>query len=136
MERYDAFRGPHFRRGFGGRPPRYDRDFRPRYGRDFEPRRFGRYDRDVFPERPRSGRAPRELSDRQILDAVCDTMTEDGYIRSDGIEVTVKDGVVTLRGEVGDYLEARYAWDDAWETEGVRGVISHLTVRTEPPAGQ
>ncbi len=59
-------------------------------------------------------------------------MSEDGYIESDGIEVTVQNGVVTLRGEVADYMQARYAWDDAWETEGVRGVINHLTVRTDP----
>jgi osmotically-inducible protein OsmY len=46
------------------------------------------------------------------------------------------DGVVTLSGEVDDFLEARYAWDDAWEAEGVRGVINNLTVRTAEPHAQ
>jgi hypothetical protein len=33
-------------------------------------------------------------------------------------------------------MEARYAWDDAWETEGVRGVVNSLTVRTDVPNAQ
>ena len=41
--------------------------------------------------------------------------------------------MVTLKGEVDDYLEARYAWDDAWEAAGVRGVLNQLTVRTDEP---
>jgi len=40
---------------------------------------------------------------------------------------------VTLTGDVGDFMEARYAWDDAWESPGVRGVINNLTVRTDLP---
>jgi hypothetical protein len=45
----------------------------------------------------------------------------------------VNDNVVTLKGEVDDYLEARYAWDDAWEARGVRGVVNQLTVRLDKP---
>jgi osmotically-inducible protein OsmY len=41
--------------------------------------------------------------------------------------------VVTLTGEVDDFLKARYAWDDAWEAEGVRGVVNNLTVRADLP---
>ncbi|HEX8391279.1 MAG TPA: BON domain-containing protein [Longimicrobium sp.] len=69
-----------------------------------------------------------ELSDDEILDAVRQRLYEDVWLDVDRIEVTVDDGVVTLTGEVDDFLEARYAWDDAWETEGVRGVITRLVV--------
>lgn len=31
-------------------------------------------------------------------------------------------------------MEARYAWDHAWESPGVGGVINNLTVRTDVPA--
>ena len=41
--------------------------------------------------------------------------------------------MVTLTGEVDDFMQARYAWDDAWESAGVRGVVNNLTVRTDVP---
>jgi hypothetical protein len=40
----------------------------------------------------------------------------------------VKDGIVTLRGELPDYHEVRYATDDSWDVDGVRGVHCQLTV--------
>lgn len=127
------------------------------YDRDFERGTLRRYDQfargpfmpdDAYRRHPEYGRPPLhrsgrwpaaghdlveddDLSDEEIRGAVLATMEEDSWIISDQIGVTVEDGVVTLQGEVGDYMEARYAWDDAWETEGVRGVINHLTVRTE-----
>jgi hypothetical protein len=60
-------------------------------------------------------------------------MSEDTWLDPRRIDVQVEDGVVTLTGEVDDYMEARYAWDDAWEADGVRGVINNLTVRTDQP---
>jgi hypothetical protein len=48
----------------------------------------------------------------------------------------VEEGVVTLTGEVADFMEARYAWDDAWESPGVRGVVNNITVRTDLPHPQ
>jgi hypothetical protein len=74
-----------------------------------------------------------DLSDEQILDSVRRRLFEDVWLDVDRIDVEVEDGVVTLRGEVDDFLEVRYAWDDAWETEGVRGVVTQLTVRTDQP---
>ncbi|MEW5931446.1 MAG: BON domain-containing protein [Gemmatimonadota bacterium] len=73
-------------------------------------------------------------SDEEIRDEVRQRLYQDTWLRADDIEVTVSGGVVTLRGEVHDFLEARYAWDDAWESDGVRGVINNLTVR--PDEGQ
>lgn len=73
-------------------------------------------------------------SDNEVRQSVKENMYQDRWIDPNLIEVQVDDGVVTLRGEVGDYLQARYAWDDAWEAAGVRGVINQLTVRTDRPA--
>lgn len=76
------------------------------------------------------------MSDGEIERAVRQSLYQDGYVDAERIQVEVDDQVVTLRGEVDDYLEARYAWDDAWETPGVRGVVNHLTVRTDQPADE
>lgn len=75
-------------------------------------------------------------SDDEIERAVRENLYEDNWVDADRIDVSVEDGVVTLQGEVGDYLEARYAWDDAWEAQGVRGVINQITVRTDLPADE
>jgi hypothetical protein len=69
--------------------------------------------------------------DEQVERAVRARMYQDGWLDADAIQVDVRQGVVTLRGEVGDFMEARYAWDDAWETDGVRGVVNNLTVRLD-----
>lgn len=74
-----------------------------------------------------------ELDDDEILDAVRQRLYEDVWLDVDRIQVSVDEGVVTLTGEVDDFLEVRYAWDDAWETEGVRGVITRLTVNAKNP---
>ena len=136
--------GPNRRAGWGG------------YGAEFQDEWQG-YARGPFiPEsayqrHPELGREPRphgerwghelddtgwELEDEEILDAVRRRLYEDVWVDIDRIDVEVEDGVVTLRGEVDDFMEARYAWDDAWETEGVRGVINHLTVRVDEPEAQ
>ena len=142
---YDrSFRDMGFRdAGYG-----YDRGFRSDYD-EFARRPFmpeSAYRRHPEYENPRLNRPgpwlpagknlveEEDLSDDEILDAVHNNMEEDNWIDTRRIQVTVEDGIVTLRGEVDDYLEARYAWDDAWEAEGVRGVINHLTVRTDQPS--
>ena len=74
-----------------------------------------------------------DLSDDQVLHGVRMRLQHDRWLEADRINVEVEDGVVTLTGEVGDFMEARYAWDDAWETPGVHGVINSLAVRTDLP---
>ena len=74
-----------------------------------------------------------ELSDEEVREAVCQRMHADAWLEADLIDVQVEGGVVTLTGEVDDFLKARYAWDDAWEADGVRGVVNNLTVRTDEP---
>lgn len=77
-----------------------------------------------------------DIDDDEIRSTVEQNLQQDGWVSADSIQVSVEDQVVTLTGEVGDYLEARYAWDDAWETMGVRGVINNLTVRLDRSAGR
>lgn len=74
------------------------------------------------------------MDDGEIREAVLENLFQDSWIDPDRIDVDVQDGVVTLTGEVRDFMEARYAWDDAWETAGVRGVINNLTVRADIPS--
>ena len=78
-------------------------------------------------------RDPR-MMDEAIRRAVRHALFEDTWLDARNIDVQVENGVVTLRGDVRGHLEARYAWDDAWETEGVRGVVSRIEVREPSPA--
>lgn len=127
--------------GWGGYAREYDE---PRGGYAREPfipeQAYGRHpelDRAPGPHGPRWGYerddTGMELGDDDILHAVCRRLYEDVWLDVDRLNVEVEDGVVTLRGEVDDFLEVRYAWDDAWETEGVRGVVAQLTVRADQP---
>jgi hypothetical protein len=77
----------------------------------------------------------RRRSAEDIRDDVEETLFYDTWIDADRIEVEVEDGVVTLRGTLASYDEVRYATDDAWEVDGVRGVRSELRVE-EPRALQ
>jgi hypothetical protein len=77
-----------------------------------------------------------EVDDDEIRTTVEQSLQQDGWVDAGSIKVEVDDQVVTLTGEVGDYLEARYAWDDAWDTTGVRGVINNLTVRLDEAASK
>ncbi len=149
---YDsAFRGG-FGRGYdrGMGPARMDRDERP--GGDFAREPFmpeaaylrhpeyetpSTYHQDRW-ERPGEYVVSRDepLGDEEIRNEVRQRLYQDTWLQADDIEVTVSGGVVTLRGEVHDFLEARYAWDDAWESDGVRGVINNLTVRPDEPGAE
>jgi hypothetical protein len=142
--------------GYGGAARGYDRGFgRPQGGPGMEMRGYDAgFAREPFmPEsaylrHPEYDRPPtyhqnrwerpgeylvhdEPLGDEEIRQEVRARLYHDSWLDADSIEVEVEDGVVTLRGEVGDFLEARYAWDDAWETGGVRGVVNHLRVRTD-----
>lgn len=75
-----------------------------------------------------------QMDDNEIRQAVRENLHQDAYLDVDRINVEVKDGVVTLTGEVDDFMEARYAWDDAWEVDGVHGVVNQLTVRVDEAA--
>ena len=73
----------------------------------------------------------RQRPDDELREEVEEALFYDTWVDADAVTVEVKDGIVTLRGELPDYDEIRYATDDAWDVEGVRGVRSELTVRTQ-----
>lgn len=151
-----GYEGEFAGRGWGSRAAErgYERGYGRGYGEDIERGTMGRADYDIEitsragmrsghtpPDRwPDVGhdvdrRPPRELrmSDDDIREAVLENLFQDTWVDPDRIDVEVENGVVTLTGEVRDFMEARYAWDDAWESAGVRGVINNLTVRTDRP---
>jgi len=89
-----------------------------------------------YDQPPREGRthgfdADEVPDDEEIRRAVWRYVQDDPWLEARRLHVEVEDGVVTLTGEVDDFLEARYAGDDAWEAAGVRGVVNHLTVRAD-----
>ncbi|HEX6037411.1 BON domain-containing protein [Longimicrobium sp.] len=83
-----------------------------------------RYGLGPYHQRLRSRRRP----DDEVRKEVEDALFYDTWVDAEAITVEVADGVVTLRGELPDYHEIRYATDDAWDVDGVRGVHCQLTV--------
>lgn len=83
-----------------------------------------RYGLGPYHQRLRNRRRP----DAEVLKDVEEALFYDTWVDADAITVDVRDGVVTLRGELPDYHEVRYATDDAWDVDGVRGVHCHLAV--------
>ncbi len=114
----------------GGRMGGYDEDLSRgadgggRGGGVYGPARYGL---GPYHERLRQ----RQRSDDELRAEVEEALFYDTWVDADAISVEVNDGIVTLRGELPDYEEIRYAVDDAWDVDGVRGVRSELTVRSE-----
>lgn len=75
----------------------------------------------------------RRRPDDEVKHDVEEALFYDTWVDAEAIEVEVRDGVVTLRGRLPDYQEVRFATDDAWDVDGVRGVRTELEVR-EPGA--
>lgn len=147
MPRYDGDRGrPGVweQGGRGGWSPEYGGDFRPHplHGRGgMQPQQpqawedegewesgpmYGpaRYGLGPYHQRLRTRRRP----DDEVRKEVEDALFYDTWVDAEAITVDVRDGVVTLKGELPDYHEIRYATDDAWDVDGVRGVHCELTV--------
>jgi hypothetical protein len=129
--------------------PRYDTAFArplpPAYGRDFappEPRGAwdgpvhgpARYGLGPYHRRLRQRRRPDDELRREVEEA----LFFDTWVDAEAIAVEVEDGVVTLTGTLPDFAEVRFATDDAWDVDGVRGVRTQLTVDSAlrpPPDG-
>jgi hypothetical protein len=147
MPRYDHDRGRPGPWGPSGRdfgpggwdpPGGYGGDYRPHPARfDAEPVFDGngewesgpvfgpaRYGLGPYHARLRSRRRP----DDEVRKDVEDALFYDTWVDAEAITVEVKDGIVTLKGELPDYQEVRYATDDSWDVDGVRGVHCQLTV--------
>lgn len=127
MRRYDAGWGRPMRGGydgpdFGMPPSPYDAEMggfgAPVHG----PERYG-----LGPYHERLRRHRRD--DDELAEEVKDALFYDTWVDAEAISVDVKDGVVTLSGELPSYEEIRYATDDAWDVDGVVGVRSELKLR-------
>jgi hypothetical protein len=73
----------------------------------------------------------RRRPDDELKEEVEEALFYDSWVDAEAITVDVEDGVVTLRGELPNYEEIRYAIDDAWDVDGVRGVRAELQVRAQ-----
>jgi hypothetical protein len=80
---------------------------------------------------PYTGRGPRSYmrSDEQLMDEVCERMTEHGFLDASDIDVQVQDGEVTLAGSVPDRRAKRLAEDIADTVYGVQDVHNQLQVQ-------
>jgi hypothetical protein len=107
--------------GFGGGARGYDADMGG--GGNFGPARYGL---GPYHQRLRKRQRP----DAELKTEVEDALFFDTWVDAEAITVEVSGGIVTLRGELPDYDEVRYATDDAWDVDGVRGVRSELRVNT------
>ncbi|HEU4560626.1 MAG TPA: BON domain-containing protein [Longimicrobium sp.] len=134
--------------GFGpewmrrARNTRYDPDFRPPHGwgggGDLGQDRGGEgapWDEETLNGPARYGLGPyyrrleqRRRPDDEVRQEVEEALFYDTWVDAEAITVEVKDGVVILRGELPDHDEIRYATDDAWDVDGVRGVRTELRV--------
>ena len=71
---------------------------------------------------------PHGRSDAEIQHDVATTLARDVYLTGLPIDASVKDGVVTLQGEVGTVYQKERAGDDARLTWNVIGVNNNLTL--------
>jgi osmotically-inducible protein OsmY len=68
-------------------------------------------------------------SDEELQSEVRNRLVWDDWVDAGRIGVEVRDGVVTLTGEVDTIVEKRAAGDDAWDAPGIVDVANHLRVR-------
>ena len=86
-------------------------------------------------ERSFAGVGPRgyRRSDERIAEDVCERFTRHAYLDASEIEVEVKDGEVTLEGEVESRTAKRLAEDIAEAASGVLDVHNRLRIRATGP---
>lgn len=79
------------------------------------------------------GRGPRgyKRSDERIREDVCERLTDDDYLDASDIEVTVKDGEVTLSGFVSSREDKRWAETLVERVSGVKEVQNSLRVQDQ-----
>lgn len=123
------------RRHAEDRHDRGSRDNQERYGGNYgNPSRYadrsqmgGHYGQEEGPHRG-SGPKGYKRADDRIKEDVCDCLTEDTNLDASEIEVSVKDGEVTLTGTVGSRHDKRAAEDMTERQSGVKNVQNNLKV--------
>lgn len=127
-------------RGYGGgNRQNNDRGFFDRMG-DKISGWFGDDDRsgnDRYSRESHRGRGPGNYkrSDERILEDACDHLTHDHSVDASNIEVTVKDGEVTLDGTVSNRMAKRRAEDCVDHLSGVKHVQNNLRVKEDSNYG-
>lgn len=103
-------------------------------GMDFRPE----VQRGAQPAGPHTGRGPKgyRRSDERISEDVCERLTQHGDIDASDIEVSVRDGEVTLSGTVDSRRTKRMAEDTIEDITGVMEIHNQLTVRRERAVGE
>jgi hypothetical protein len=74
----------------------------------------------------------RTRDDDEIREEVEETLFYDTWVDAEAITVRVEQGIVTLEGALPNYEEIRFATEDAWDVDGVRGVRTELRVDGQP----
>jgi osmotically-inducible protein OsmY len=89
----------------------------------------------VFVAAPACAQKP--STDDEIHDKVIERLASDRDVKGGGIEVDVKDGVVTLRGKVREDSQKVKAEKVARKVQGVKNVVNELVVEfgTQPATG-
>ena len=79
------------------------------------------------------GRGPKNYvrSDERIREDVNDRLSDDRHLDASDIDVTVKDGEVTLNGTVNERMAKRHAEDLVEHVSGVKHVQNNLRVNTQ-----
>ncbi|MBA2405408.1 MAG: BON domain-containing protein [Bdellovibrionales bacterium] len=79
------------------------------------------------------GKGPKDYwpSDERIKEKACEALFKDNLIDASEMEVTVLDGVVTLKGKVSDRKTKRMAEDCLYQIFGVENVINRLTLKPD-----
>ena len=137
--RYGRYGGGYGREEYGRQEMGKTRDMSDtwrRWGGDHgsrDERSFGERVRDFFGMggRRQHGRAPKGYvrSDERIREDVCDRLMSMPYIDVTQVEIHVKDGEVTLEGNVSSRDEKRYVEDIAEEVLGVKDVNNRIRVQ-------
>lgn len=90
-------------------------------------------DRQRYGEGPHRGAGPKgyQRSDERIKEEVCERLTWHGQIDASNIEIDVKDGEVTLRGQVEHKYEKRMAEDIIESIHGVKDIQNEIHVQKQ-----
>lgn len=79
--------------------------------------------------------AQKPLTDDEVHDKVISRLASDHEVKGGGIEVDVKDGVVTLRGKVRENNQKVKAERITRKVQGVKQVVNELVVEFGPQPG-
>jgi hypothetical protein len=70
-------------------------------------------------------------ADERLREEICDRLTDDDDLDASSIEVTVKNGEVTLSGTVQDRADKRRAEDCCEDVRGVKDVQNQIRVKAD-----